>query len=110
MIDGSNITIVALFEHWVRLVISELIVYTEVQVVSFITTSSQNIISRIIQDNLLWVVDTLGTSYVLNVVCIHIGKGCLCVSIRCVVISGANNSLLRDIKIVFAREQTKRAH
>ena len=107
VIKSTYITVVALLQSTIGLIVSELVEYTETNVVFFVTTSGQNIVSRVIDDHLLWVVNTFRSCYVLNKAGIHVGKGGLSVSIGSIVVIGANNALLINIKVTFARDNAK---
>ena len=74
MIDSVVVTLIGLLQCCTGLVILELIKNTECIVIRETTTCSQNIVGCVVQDNLLGVINTLGTAHVLDILSIHVGE------------------------------------
>ena len=62
-------------------------------------TGSKNIICRVVENHLLRIINTLGSSHIADIVGIHIGKSSLTVSIRSIVRVITYNTLLRYLEL-----------
>ena len=109
-VNSSDITVVALLQGSVGLVVCELIEYTESDVVGLVTTGRQDIVGRIVDDDLLRVINTFRACHVLNEAGVHIGKALFCIRIGGIVVQGTDCTLLSNIKFVFAGDQAQREH
>ena len=98
VIDRVHISVVCLLQNLVGIIISELVKYSEVDMVREVGTCCKNVICRVVKQNLLRNVNTFSSRYVVDVLLVHVHESRLGISIASVVIVIADYALLRNIK------------
>ena len=98
VINRIVVTLISLLQSSVGIIITELAERTERHMVILSATGSKNIICRVVENHLLRIINTLGSSHIADIVGIHIGKSSLTVSIRSIVRVITYNTLLRYLE------------
>ena len=102
VVDGIVVALVGRLHRAAGFIIGEFIENAEGIVVGVVLAGGIDIVGCVVQDYLLRVVDTFGAGHVVNVLGIHIGKGSLRIGIGSIVVGSVRDTLLGNVKILFA--------
>ena len=102
VIDGEVVTLVCGVERSVRRVILEFVEPAERLVVFEVLAGGEDVVRGIVQDDLLRVVDAFGTAHILDVLAVHVHEGRLGIFIGRIVFNRTDDTLLRDLEVLFA--------